>query len=364
MKNRVGNRLRMKVKIIQKRRFSMKRFLVAWIVLALAVVIGFPVVAAEKAIEFKISVDSNENHHRNKGLHLYMDLLTKNSQGRLKPLFFHSAQLYKDKDIPKALKMGTVDMGLPGIWQLEGVASSTAITALPMFYGLPAKLTKDLVDGEAGKLIGQDIEKKMGAKVLGKWAYHGYLDTGTKPKAIRDWKDFNGLKIRHHGGAANAIRLQTFGASPILIPWPDLPMAMVQGTADGCVTTLKSFESAKLWDTGLKYVTKDKQYYLHNIPLVSMVFWNKLPKDLQKVMIDTWEQHIEKARDITDEEQRIGEEIMKKNGVQVYEPSDAELMKWREKVLTVQETIVTELKLDKSLVAKVETIVKESVKKK
>jgi len=95
-----------------------------------------------------------------------------------------------------------------------------------------------------------------------------------------------------------------------------------------------------------------------------MVFWNKLPKDLQKVMIDTWEQHIEKARDITDEEQRIGEEIMKKNGVQVHEPSDAELMKWREKVLTVQETIVTELKLDKSLVAKVEAIVKESVRKK
>jgi C4-dicarboxylate-binding protein DctP len=140
-------------------------------------------------------------------------------------------------------------------------------------------------------------------------------------------------------------------------------MAMVQGTADGCVTTLKSFESAKLWDTGLKYVTKDKQYYLHNIPLVSMVFWNKLPKDLQKVMIDTWEQHIEKARGITDEEQRTGEEIMKKNGVEIYAPSDADLMKWREKILPVQEVIVKELKLDKSLVANVEKIVNDSVKK-
>lgn len=342
----------------------MKRWFVAWIALMAAFMMGGSAGAQEKAIEFKISVDSNENHHRNKGLHVYMDLLTKNSQGRLKPLFFHSAQLYKDKDIPKALKMGTVDMGLPGIWQLEGVASSTAITALPMFYGLPAKLTKDLVDGEAGKLISQDIEKKMGVKVLGKWAYHGYLDTGTKPKAIKDWKDFAGLKIRHHGGAANAIRLQTFGASPILIPWPDLPMAMVQGTADGCVTTLKSFESAKLWDTGLKFVTKDKQYYLHNIPVVSMVFWNKLPKDLQKVMVDTWEQHIEKARDITDEEQRIGEEIMKKNGVEVYDPPDADLMKWREKVLPVQEMIVKELKLEKPLVAKVKAIVNASLKKK
>jgi TRAP-type C4-dicarboxylate transport system substrate-binding protein len=342
----------------------MKQFFVAGIAFISAVMIGLPAVAAEKVIEFKISVDSNENHHRNKGLHLYMDLLTKNSQGRLKPLFFHSAQLYKDKDIPKALKMGTVEMGLPGIWQLEGVASSTAITALPMFYGLPEKVTKDLVDGEAGGLISQDIEKKMGVKVLGKWAYHGYLDTGTKVKAIKDWKDFIGLKIRHHGGAANAIRLETFGASPILIPWPDLPMAMLQGTADGCVTTLKSFESAKLWDTGLKFITKDHEYYLHNIPVVSMIFWKKLPKDLQKIMVDTWEEHIEKAREIVDNEQSGAEKILKQNGVQIYDPPEADLMKWREKALTAQDRIIKELKLDTSLVSKIEKIVNDSMKKK
>ncbi|MCK9364287.1 MAG: TRAP transporter substrate-binding protein DctP [Syntrophales bacterium] len=342
----------------------MKRISVAVFAFVLAVMIGYPAFAAEKVIEFKISVDSNENHHRNKGLHLFIDLLTKNSHGRLKPLFFHSAQLYKDKDIPKALKMGTVDMGLPGIWQLEGVASSTAITALPMFYGLPEKVTKDLVDGEAGGMINRDIEKKMGVKVLGKWAYHGYLDTGTRSKAIKDWKDFSGLKIRHPGGAANAIRMETFGASPILIPWPDLPMAMVQGTADGCLTTLKSFESAKLWDTGLKFITKDHEYYLHNIPVVSMIFWNKLPKDLQKIMMDTWEEHIEKAREIVDNEQRNAETILKKNGVQIYDPPEADLMKWREKAMTAQASIVKELKLDTSLVSAIEKIVNDSVKKK
>ena len=342
----------------------MKKSPVVLFFLALGLFLAGPVMAQGKVYEFKISVDSNENHHRNKGLHVFMDLLVKNSQGQLKPKFFHSAQLYKDKDLPKALKMGSVDMGLPGIWQLEGVAASTAITALPMFYGLPAKLTKDLVDSEVGQLISQDLEKRVGVKVLGKWAYHGYLDTGVKERPIKDWTDFKGLKIRHHGGAVNALRLQSFGASPILIPWPDLPMAMVQGTADGCVTTLKSFESAKLWETGLKYVTKDKQYYLHNIPMVSRVFWNKLPQGLQKAMLDTWEQHIEKAREITDREQSQAQGILKGKGVTIFEPSDDELLKWRRQAMTVQEAIVKELKLDTALVARISKIVEDSLKKK
>ncbi len=342
----------------------MKRLAVFAICAALACCLALPGSAfAQDVYTMKLSVDSNENHHRNKGLHVFIDLLEKNSNGRIKVNFFHSAQLYKDKDIPKALRMGTVDMACPGIWQLEGVAASTAITALPMFYGLPAEITKNLVDGEVGRLVSEDIEKRMGVKVLGKWYYHGYLHVCSKPHPIKSLDDFKGLKIRHHGGAANAMRLEALGASPILIAWPDLPMAMIQGTADGFVTTFKSFESAKLWETGTKYATKDKEYYLHNIPMVSGKFWNSLPADLQKIMIDTWEQHIETARQICEDEQAKGEKLMKENGVEIYYPPQEQLMKWRDRVMTVQDDIVDELGLDKDLVARVKKVVDDAIAK-
>lgn len=342
----------------------MNRLVLFALCAALALCLALPGRAeAADVYTMKLSVDSNENHHRNKGLHVFIDLLEKNSQGKIKVEFFHSAQLYKDKDIPKALGMGTVDMGCPGIWQLEGVVPSTAITALPMFYGLPAKITKDLVDGEVGRLINEDIEKKLGGKVLGKWHYHGYLHFCAKPRAVKTLADFKGLKIRHHGGAANAIRLEALGASPILIPWPDLPMAMIQGTADGFVTTFKSFESAKLWETGTKFATKDMEYYLHNIPLVSGKFWKSLPADLQKIVLDTWEQHIETARQICEDEQSLGEKLMQENGVEIYYPTPAELMQWRARILPTQDTIVQELGLDKALVARVQKVVDAAMAK-
>ena len=72
-----------------------------------------PVAAAEKVFEFKISVDTVPNHPRNMGLVIFIEELEKKSGGKLKPKYYHSAQLYKDAHVTKALKTGTVEMTVP-----------------------------------------------------------------------------------------------------------------------------------------------------------------------------------------------------------------------------------------------------------
>lgn len=340
----------------------MKRLCIIFFLTVFVVFPITPTIAADDVYEIKLSVDTNMNHHRNKGLKVFMNFLERNSKGRLKVNFFHSGQLYKDRDIPKAMKLGTVDMAAPGIWQLEGVDPNTAITALPMFYGLPTHITKELIDGQVGGILNESLEKKMGVKIPGKWYYHGYLHICSKGRKITKLDDFNGLKIRHHGGAANALRLKALGASPVMIPWPDLPMAIVQGTADGFVTTFKSFDSAKLWDTGAKFATADKEYYLHYVPMINRQFWDKLPQDLQKVILDTWEEHIDIQRAISEFEQKKGEDNMKINGVSIFYPSDEELAKWRDQALSLQSQMVDEIGLDKDLVANVEDVVNKALK--
>ncbi len=165
------------------------------------------------------------------------------------------------------------------------------------------------------------------------------------------------------GGAANALRLKALGANPIMIPWPDLPMAMLQGTADGFVTNYASLVSAKLWDSGVHYGTKDKQFYLHFVPMMNGKFWRSLPKDLQKIILDTWAEHVGMQWALNDFMQTNAEKIMKKNGMEIYSPSDEQLAKWRAQVLPVQDQIVEEIGMDKDLVAKVKKGVEEALKK-
>ena len=336
-----------------------KLLLTMLLVFAISVPNGW---ASDKVYNMKLSVETVENHHRNKGLKIFRCLLEKNSNGRIKVQYFHSGQIYKGKDIPKAIKIGTLDMAVPGIWQLEGIDPNTAITALPMFYGLPERITMKLVDGEVGQLLNKSIEKTLDVKIPGKWYYHGYVHICSKTKPIETMEDWDGLKIRHMGGAANALRLKALGASPVMIPWPDLSMAMLQGTADGFITTYKSFDSAKLWETKTLYSTKDMEYYMNYIPLISGKFWRKLPEDLQKIVVDTWEEHISMQRAIAVFEQRQGEEVMRQNGVKIYHPSEEQLSKWRARVMTVQDQIVEEIGMDKDFVAKTLKLVTEAQK--
>jgi TRAP-type C4-dicarboxylate transport system substrate-binding protein len=306
--------------------------------------------SAEKTFEFKISVDTVPNHPRNMGLVVFMEELQKRSAGRLVPKYYHSAQLYKDAHVTKALRTGTVEMALPGNWLLEAFDTSASLTMLPMFFGQPGKITEDLIDGEVGKAVNRSLEKKVGVKSPGRWFELGYDHTWTVHKKITKMEDFKGLKIRHSGGSIPEDRLNAFGASAIFIAWPDVPMALVQGTVDGVCSTTKSVESAKLYEAGIKYGLCCRNYNGYYVPMVNLKFWNSLTPDLQKIFTDVWNEVVPRQREIARKEQADARKLMEGKGVEFFDPSDEELGKWRKHLMTIQDKIVKDLKHDPAMV--------------
>jgi len=300
--------------------------------------------------EFKISVDTVPNHPRNMGLVIFMEELEKKSGGKLKPKYYHSAQLYKDAHVTKALRAGTVEMAVPGNWLLEGFDSNTSITMLPMFFGQPAKITENLVDGEVGKAVNQSLEKKVGTKALGRWFELGYDHMWFRTKKVTKMEDLKGLKIRHSGGSTPEGRLNALGASAVFIAWPDVPMALVQGTIDGLCSTAKSVEGAKLYEAGMKYGCLTRNFSGYYVPLVNLKFWNTLPPDLQKIFLGVWDEVVTRQRQIARKEQAEAVKILQSKGVEIFEPSDEELARWRKVILPVQEGMSKGLKHDPALV--------------
>ena len=306
--------------------------------------------AAEKVFEFKISVDTVPNHPRNMGLEIFVPELAKRSGGKLVANVYHSGQLYKDAHVAKAIRTGTVEMCVPGNWVLEGIDTSTSLTMLPMFFGQPGKVTEDLIDGEVGKVVNRSLEKKLNVKALGRWYELGYDQTWTLKKKITKIEDFKGLKMRHSGGSIPAERFKAFGASPVFIAWPDVPMALAQGTVDGLASTTKSVESAKLHESGLKYGISTKNFQGYYIPLVSEKFWKSLSPDLQKAFQDTWNELVSKQREIARREQKMAREFLQSKGVEIYDPSDEELAKWRSHIMPIQDSLAKELQHDPEMV--------------
>jgi C4-dicarboxylate-binding protein DctP len=300
--------------------------------------------------EFKISLETVPNHSKTMGVEIFIQELAKRSGGRLKPQLFHSAQLYKDAHVTKAVNMGTVQMGVVGNYLLDGLDINATLTHLPMFFGQPLIITMQLIDGEVGKAVSKKLEEKLNVKVVGRVFEMGFDNSYTVKKKITKLEDFKGLKMRHAGGAVSGERFKALGATGVVIAWPDVPMALAQGTIDGVATTTKSVESAKLHETGLKYALECRHFVSYYYPIVNLKFWNGVPPDLQKIFLDAWNEVVPKQREIAREEQQKAKEFLRGKGMEFYEPSDEELAKWRKHIMPIQDGLVKDLKYDPELV--------------
>jgi TRAP-type C4-dicarboxylate transport system substrate-binding protein len=300
--------------------------------------------------EFKISLETVPNHSKTMGVEIFIQELAKRSGGRLKPQLFHSAQLYKDAHVTKAVNMGSVQMGVVGNYLLDGFDINATLTHLPMFFGQPLIITMQLIDGEVGKAVSKKLEEKLNVKVIGQVFEMGFDNCYTIKKKITKVEDFKGLRMRHAGGAISTARFKALGAEGVVIAWPDVPMALAQGTIDGVATTTKSVESAKLHECGLKYGLECRNHVSYYFPLVNLKFWNSLPPDLQKIFLEVWDEVVPKEREIARGEQQKAKEFLQSKGMEFHEPRVEELAKWREHIMPIQDGLVKELKYDPELV--------------
>ena len=128
-----------------------------------------------------------------------------------------------------------------------------------------------------------------------------------------------GLKIRSPGGAGISWRISFFGGIPNTTAWPNVPLALSQGTFDGFVSTNESCATAKLWEAGVRYSYQDHQYVGQYMPMMSDAFWAKLTADQQKLMIDLWAANIgDLPRQRAGRRRTRARKTMEENGVQLH----------------------------------------------
>ena len=296
--------------------------------------------------KMRISLDTNATHVRNIGTEEFAADLKKRIGNKVVVEIYPSAQLFRDRDIPKALRQNAVEMGIPGTWQLDGVAPNTAIQTLPMFYGVDEDTVHKIMDGKLGDFINKRMEDRLKVKILGKWMDLGFQHFYTVNKPVNNYNDLKGMKIRFPGGSANAARIKELGGSPTLIPWPDLPLALSQGVVEGVTTTHQSAVTAKLWDSGLKHSFEDFQYFGQYVPMINLDFWNKLPKDVQEAIVASWNATIGHQRKIAHDAQIESRDVLIKNKMTIVSASKADIIAARKLLMKSQAELVKEMKID------------------
>jgi TRAP-type transport system periplasmic protein len=201
----------------------------------------------------------------------------KRTNGKITIQTFPGGTLLGAKGMMDGVIAGTSDIGCLCMAYQPGRFKITNSVSLPL--GIP--------NSKVGSMVLWDIYKKYNPKAFAKVKVLTMFTTAPSnimsKKPLRTLQDIKGFDLRASGGAAQI--LKAWGANAVGMKMPETPAALQKGTVKGLFTSLevmKDFRFAEL----CKYVTMTEAAVYPFAVVMNMDTWNKLPKDVQKVIDD------------------------------------------------------------------------------
>ena len=240
--------------------------------------------AAAAPIELRCSLDTAPSHPRNVAFRDFLGKLEAASGGQIKTKLFESGSLFPDLQVVKALVQGQVEMACPGTWTITGFVAGCGLFAVAgVLWPADRRWCTRRPTAPAASSSTTRSPTSCMCEVLGGWFDLGFNELVLDAQAAElaggpEGHEAAQPRRRAEFVAASAI----FGGIPNVTAWPDVPLAMSQGTFDGLISTNESVNSAKLFDSGMRHSLQDHQGMGLYVPMVNQAFWQKLGPKLQE----------------------------------------------------------------------------------
>jgi TRAP-type C4-dicarboxylate transport system substrate-binding protein len=306
----------------------MKAHKVLVLCLALAILLTFApsISSAEKPILLRFSHFMQDNRLLN-AEHFLADEVYKRTNGRVKIELYWGGTLGKRIEMLDLLKSGSLDMG--------GISHGDFPSQLPLWHvtnAIPFLMKK----AETVKQVAKRIPQELPA-VRAEFDSHNikylnysqpvlnYVMFSTKP--VRTFEDLKGLKVRTYGvylpqamKVAGAVGLTMYPAETYENLKRGVVDASIWNPAGGYF--MKNYEVAPhvcLWDI---------QSIVGFGHFCNMDVWNKLPADVQQIILQVEEDNfkIEYARCVELDKEALAK--MKADGATIHAIPDSERQKW------------------------------------
>lgn len=257
----------------------------------------------------------------------FMDEVKKRTNGRVTFETYLGNSLVKDQDLINAIGDGLVEMGKIYTVSYPGQLPLWNLGNLPFTSPAPYVAQETLHEITA-KFPAFDQEMaKLGVRPLGIIATGGTQIVSRKP--IRSVADLKGFKVRARGVQAAAFTAA--GATPLSIPWNDVYEALSKGVVEGSTNYLITTRPIRHNEVAGYFVSADLGQAIQ-VELVNRAFFDKLPEDIRKVMVDTMrEAEMKYAKDsavLANQERKALSEATGPGKMEFIDFPDAEREKW------------------------------------
>ncbi|MCM3706608.1 MULTISPECIES: TRAP transporter substrate-binding protein [Cytobacillus] len=293
-------------------------------------------------VELKMGHMNSPDHVQDKlAMTPFSEEVAKVTENRVKFKIYPGGALGGPKDTYDNIVTGIMDAG----WGLQGYNAGKfpihSVLQLPFLTG---------GNGAELSVVAQklydtfpEIQKEYeDVKLLWVHAADPYAII-TNGKAVRSFEDAKGLKLRTPSVEAGKM-IESWGATPVSLPAPEIYDAMQKGVIDGGVLPVAAIKDFNLFDV-VDYVTlgdfNTSIYYV----AMNKSSWDKILKeDQEKIDELIGVPMAEKAGAAFDKQKELAEKEAKEGGTEFISLSDEDLQKFKDASKGVSGNWISEMK--------------------
>lgn len=214
----------------------------------------------------------------------WMQLISQRSNGKITFDYYPSGQLGTFVEIIEQVELGVVDMssGEPSLY--EPWCPEISMLYAPLICDGYEHLGK-CIYGKPGELIEKAMSEKNNTYILD-WVYSGArVIASTRP--LRTLKDMKDLIIRSPESQVYIDTFTLLGMAPTPMPMSEMYNAIQIGVVEACECPAQAlYEGNYHKITG--NICKTRHMYALGTLSANEMFWDNLPKEVKKLMLDTW----------------------------------------------------------------------------
>lgn len=282
--------------------------------------------SGDSGVEYVIRLghSDTEDNLINVSLMHYADWVKEQTDGRVIIRLYPDEKLGDNTDMAQQLVTGELDaMMMP-----QGVeatyAPKIATLGLPFLFTSYEQAWAVMDDEEVAEGLTQGLEDYNMIQ-LAFWE-NGMRQITNSVREVKTPDDVKGLKIRIPDDAMTDAIFGELGASTTKFAWSKTYDALKQGTFDGQENPVANIYASRINEVN-SYMTLTNYKYESKNLVFSLSTWNKLPEDIQEVLLEGAKTFGQEHRNAVaaDEEKQIEE--LEKAGMTVIKDPDIEAFK-------------------------------------
>ena len=293
-------------------------------------------------IVIKFSHVVAENTPKGIAAQKFAELVQEKTNNKVKVEVFSNGSLYSDKEELLALQQNSVQMIAPATSKLTESYPTWQVLDLPYVFPTSQSI-KEALSGEIGEELLKELEKEE-IKGLTFWS-NGFKQM-TSNSLITKPEDLEGKNFRIMPSNVIEAQFDEFGAKASVLPFNQTFPYLESKKIDGQENTISNIYSKKIYEVQ-KYMTISNHGYLGYAVLINNKFWNNLPKEIQRQILDALNETSEWLWETSEELNKAQLAKIKENStIEIYVLSNEERREWMEKFSPIYKQFEDEIGSD------------------